>query len=251
MILIDDREENATKKRLNLDLLQHFERMHIQAEAVRLDYGDAAFEIHGPDGPMMVGVERKRLHDMLDCIKDGRYSGHQKIGMREFGYGISVLIIEGHWKPHDPDGWLMEGYSGGISWGYCRPRGARTLYSMLYRALISISLSGVVVTYSRDPFHTAFNIHEWYQWGQKSWDGHTSLMELHRLALPQLAAKPSLTQAWASHLPNVGAKKSDLAARRFRSALELANADESEWLKIPGIGIKSAQEIVREIWKKR
>lgn len=250
MILIDDREETVTKKKANQDLLQHFQRMHVDAAETRLEYADAAFEVNGPEGPLLVGIERKRLHDILDCIKDGRYSGHQRIGMKDM-YGISVLLIEGHWKPHDPEGWLMEGYSGGISWGYCRPRGSRQLYSMLYRYLISVSLSGVIVTYSRDPFHTAFNINEWHQWGLKSWDAHTSLMDIHRLALPSLQRKPSLVQKWASDLAGIGVKKSDLAARQFRSALDLANADESEWLRIPGVGVKTAQEIVRSIWAKR
>lgn len=250
MILIDDREENATKKKANLDLLQHFTRMGVDAQPTRLDYADACFEINGPDGPLLVGIERKRLHDMLNCINDGRYSGHQRIGMKDL-YGLSVLLVEGHWKPHDPEGILMEGYAGGISWGYARPRGQRVMYSKLYRYLISVSLSGVIVTYSRDPFHTAYNINEWQQWGQKKWDDHTSLMDIHRLAIPSLHRKPSLVQKWASDLDGIGTKMSGLADRQFRSALDLAQADEQEWLKIPGVGVKTAQSVVREIWRKR
>jgi ERCC4-type nuclease len=233
VILIDDREENKTKKALNQDLLQHFHRMNIPAEMTRLEYADAAFEINGPEGPMLVGIERKRLHDILACVQDGRYSGHQRIGMKDM-YGISVLMIEGHWKPHDPEGYLMEGYSGGISWGYCRPGGQRVLYSKLYRYLVSVGLSGVIVSYSRDPFHTAFNINEWRQWGQKSWDAHTSMMDIHKVAIPSLNRKPTLVQKWANDLEGIGVKTSALATRQFRSALELANADESEWLRIPG-----------------
>lgn len=250
MILIDDREETTTKKKANLDLMVHFQRMHLDAQMTRLEFADAAFEIKGPDGPLLVGIERKRLHDILNCIKDGRYSGHQKIGMRD-NYDISVLIIEGHWKPHDPEGILMEGYSGGISWGFARPRGQRLMYSVLYRYLISASLSGVIVTYSRDPFHTAFNMNEWQQWGQKKWDDHTSMMDIHKLAIPSLHRKPSLVQRWATDLPGIGTKMSGLVDRHFRSGLDLANADEAEWLKLPGIGVKSAQQIVREIWRRR
>ena len=250
MILIDDREENETKKKKNLDLLQHFQRLHVPAEATHLDYGDAMFEINGPEGPMLVGVERKRLHDLLNCIRDGRFSGHQNIGMKET-YGITVMMVEGHWKPHEPEGILMEGYAGGISWGYARPRGQRVMYSALYRYLISAQLSGVIVSYSRDPFHTAYNIYEWQQWGQKKWDDHTSMMNIHKLALPSLNRKPRLVQKWASDLEGIGVKMSAMADRHFRSALDLANADEQEWLRIPGVGVKTAQSIVREIWRKR
>lgn len=247
MILIDYREENATKRAANLDLKRHIERLGVKVEVTDLQFGDAAFEMRGPNGPLMVGIERKGIHDMLSCIDDSRYNA-QRIGMKSM-YDISVLMLEGHWKPHDPEGILMEGFSGGISWGYARPRGARVMYSKLYRYLISVTLSGVIITYSRDPFHTAFNIVEWYQYGQKR--DHTSLLEIQKVAIPTLNRKPSLLRKWANDLDGIGTKMSELAERNFRSALELANADESEWLRIPGVGVKTAQSIVGEIWRKR
>lgn len=249
MILIDDREETISKKKANLDLLQHFGRIGVKAEMAHLDYGDAAVEMNGPDGVLMVGIERKRLHDMLNCIDDARYNA-QRIGMKQM-YDLSVLLIEGHWKPHDAEGILMEGHSGGMAWGYMRPRGQRVMYAKLYRYLISVRLSGVILDYTRDPFHTAFNINEWHEYGKKTWDQHTSLKELHRIAIPTLNAKPSLVRKWANALDMIGTKKSELAERHFKSPLALANADESEWLRIPGVGVKTAQDIVREIWKRR
>ena len=250
MILIDYREETETKKKANQDLFQHLQRMHLPVEVTTLNFGDAAVEVNGPEGPLMVGIERKRLHDMLNCIDDARYSAHQRIGMKE-DFDISVLMLEGFWKPHDPEGILMEGFSGGISWGYARPRGQRVMYSKLYRYLISVALSGVIVTYSRDPFNTAYNIAEWHHYGQKSWHQHTSLKELQKIAIPTLNRRPSLTRKWANDLNDIGTKLSELAERQFRSPLALAQADEREWLKIPGVGVKTAQSIVREIWGQR
>lgn len=250
MILLDYREENETKKRARLDLKRHLQSLRVPVEQVTLEYGDAAFEMKGPEGPMMVGIERKGIHDMLNCIEDARLGGHQLVGMRE-NYDLSVLMVEGHWKPHDPSGVLMEGFNNGMSWGFCKPRGAATLYSKLYRYLISVSLSGVIVTQTRDPWHTAFCIAEWWHYGQKEWDSHISLKQLHKVALPTLNGKPSLTRKWANAIESIGVKKSELAERRFRSPLALANADETEWLKIPGIGVKTAQAIVAEIWGKR
>lgn len=250
MIYIDDREETKTQKLLNSDLLKHFPTFGAQAEACRLPFGDAMMEVHGPEGPLLLGVERKKVHDYLDCIETGRLSGHQLIGMKET-YDIRVLMLEGHWKPHDPQGILMEGFSGGMSWGYARPRGQRVMYAKLKRHLISLSLAGVIVDYSRDPFHTAYNINEYAEWGKKKWDDHTSLQEMHKIAIPTLNHKPSLLRRWAADLDGVGMKMSALAERRFRSALDMAQADESEWLRIPGVGVKTAQSIVREIWKRR
>src|SRR5438105_4306269 len=97
-------------------------RLGVRAELNDLDFGDAAFEGRSPAGMIAVGIERKTLHDLVRCIDDARLSGHQLIGMKQM-YTVRAVIIEGHWKPHDPEGWLMEGYNGGTTWAYCRPGG--------------------------------------------------------------------------------------------------------------------------------
>lgn len=249
MILIDTREEGPDKKRKNLDLVQHIARQSVPVETTFLPFADAAIEVNGPDGIALVGVERKRLHDMLTCVEDARYNA-QRVGMKQ-EYPVSVLMIEGHWKPHDPEGFLMEGFNGGMTWGFMKPRGNRVLYAKLFRYLISVSLAGVIVQYSRDPFHTAFNLCEWHGWGQKKWDDHTALQEIQKFAIPTLNRRPTLLRKWANAIDSIGVKKSDLIERHFRSPLDLAQADESEWLRVPGIGVKSAVAIVKEIWGKR
>lgn len=247
LILIDYREETATKKRANLDLLPHFQSLRVPVEKADLLYGDAAFEGRGPLGTISVGIERKGLHDILQCIDDARLSGHQLIGMKNM-YTVRVLMVEGHWKPHDNLGILMEGFNAGTSWGFCRYRSQRTMYNKLYRYLISVQLSGTIVTFSRDPFHTAFNIHEWFEYFQKPWTGHTALQEMQKVAVPTLNAKPNLVRKWAADLEGIGTKLSGDAERLFKTPIKLATADETEWLRISGVGVRTAQSIVKEIW---
>lgn len=246
MILIDTREEGHDKKKKNLDLVQHIVRQNVPVETTYLPFADAAIEINGPEGVALVGVERKRLHDMLNCVEDGRYNA-QRIGMK-LEYPVSILVIEGHWKPHDPEGFLMEGFQGGMTWGFMKPRGNRVLYAKLYRYLFSVALTGVIVQYTRDPFHTAFNLTEIHGWGQKRWDDHTALQEIQKFALPTLNRRPTLKQKWANAIEGIGVKKWPFVDRQFRSPLAMAQADEKEWLRIPGLGIRSAQRIVQEIW---
>lgn len=217
-----------------------------ECEVSSLPYADACFEGKGPDGTIAVGLERKTIHDMLRCIEDARYTGHQRIGMKNM-YDVSVLIIEGHWKPHNENGMLMEGYHNGVNYGYCKPGGRRVMYNKLYRYLISVALSGVIITYTRDIGHTAFNIVEWFHYFQKAWEGHTSLLEMQKIAIPTLNAKPTLVRKWAADLEGIGVKMSGLAEREFRTPLKLATAEEQDWLRIPGVGVKTAQAIVREI----
>lgn len=249
MILIDckgDKPQSKPPVTPGADIINHIKRLGIPCQRADLDYGDATFEGNGPLGSVAVGIERKALHDMLTCIDDSRYTGHQRIGM-ELMYGVSVLMVEGHWKPHDGNGLLMEGFSGGTAWGYNRHRGRQALYAKLYRYLISVSLSGVVCSYSRDVWHTAYNIVEWYHYFQKPWREHKALMAMQKVQVPTLQGKPTLTRRWAFAIDDIGETTSEAATKVFKTPYDLASADEEEWLRVPGVGVKTAQRIVREV----
>lgn len=248
MILIDTKGDKKDTHP-GQDMIDTINRLGVgvKAEKADLPYGDAMFEGRGPLGTVAIGLERKSLHDMLSCIDDARFSGHQRIGMKQM-YTVSVLMLEGHWRPHDPQGLLMEGFNNGTSWGYCSHGRQRTMYAKLYRYLISLSLAGVIITPSRDLFQTAFNITEWFHYFQKPWTGHIGLQEMQKIAIPTLNSKPTLVRKWAADIEGIGTKLSEDAAHLFKKPITLANADESEWLRIPGIGVRTAQQIVREIW---
>lgn len=244
--MIVDYKGGPEGKRIPEEFVSLIKARGVPAQLGDLEYGDFAFEGNGPQGSAMIGIERKTLHDMLNCIDDNRYN-EQRVGMRQM-YQVSVLALEGHWRPHDPSGVLMEGFNGGVSWTYCKYRSQRTMYYKLQRYLFSVQLSGVVLVPSRDKWHTAFNVCELYHYFQKRWQDHTSLLEIQRIAIPQMTYQPSLVRKWANDLEGIGTKLSELAARHFRTAYKLANADESEWMRIPGVGAKTAQDIMRQIW---
>lgn len=249
MILVDYRKGGERKGDTPKELVSLISKLGVPCELSDLQFGDVAFEGRGPEGTVAIGIERKTLHDMLHCIDDARLSGHQLVGMRDL-YHVRVVLLEGHWRAHE-EGWLMEGFHGGTTWGFCKPGGKRVLYAKLYRYLISLQLSGTLVMFSRDLSQTALNVAEWYHYFQKPWHQHTSLQELPKVAIPTLNHKPPLVRRWANELTDVGLHLSDLMARHFKTAHALATADETDFLKIPGIGVKTAQQIVREIWGKR
>lgn len=233
------------------ELLPIIQRLGVPCETVTLPYGDAAFEGNGPDGPITLGVERKTLHDMLNCIEDARYTAHQLVGMTKL-YSKSFLILEGLWERGTPgsalDGLLIQGFNHGASWGPLQQAGRRTpLYSKLYRYLISVQLSGVMITYSSNITQTACQIVEIQQYFQKKWREHTALRECQKLAIPSLSGRPSLCKRWANELTDVGVVHGEDAERLFHTGINLAQADETEWMTIPGIGVKTARQIVREI----
>lgn len=228
------------------ELLPIIQRIGVKAEIANLPSADFAFEGNGPDGTVNIGVERKTIHDMLACIDDARYSAHQKIGMKQL-YNLSFLCVEGMWRAHDPDGWLMELFPGSQSWAFCKPGGRRVLYSKLRRYLYSVSLSNVNVIQTRDMYQTAYDVCELYHYFQKKWSAHTSLLEVQKFAIPDMNFKPSLVRRWASDLEDIGVKHSLEAEHLFKTPIRLAQADEMDWLKINGIGVKTATKIIREV----
>lgn len=234
----------------------------IACDKTQLTYADACFEGFGPDGLVAIGVERKRIGDILQCIDDGRFTGHQRIGMAKM-YRFSFLIIEGYWKPDTGSGVLLEGHpkrDGSLVWSPYRPGGRVVMYHKLRRYLFSLSLGGVVVLYSRDLAQTAYDICELYHWFQKQWRDHKSLLAMHRgyfwqqdgrtdqlMALPAMMQKPSLVRRWAAELSGVGVRKSEEAARVFKTPRAMVEADADDWQQIDGIGPVIANRIVKEI----
>lgn len=221
----------------------------IPSDKKLIEYGDICFEgnLHG--GPGLIGIERKTLHDLLNSIRTKRLN-EQRVGMmgNRGMYKRSFLMVEGHWKPRDPDGiTLMEGYSGGTNWGYMKHLSKHVQYSEVYNYLLSIGETGVTVTYSRDLFHTAINCCSIYRYYQKPWNQHRSMMEIHKPTIPMLYGHASLVRMWASDIDEVGVVKAAEAEKIFKTPVNLAMSDEEQWCQIVGVGEATAKEIIKQI----
>jgi ERCC4-type nuclease len=252
MILVDSSKGSGDRNQGGVDLVPLIKGLGVQAVYDNLKYGDACFEGNGPDGPVYIGLERKSLHDILDCIDTARFSSHQMVGMRKT-YTVSVVIVEGMWRLGSPPkmgGLLLE--SRGEGWFPCKNIGRNVLYSKLYRYLISLQFAGVIVTYSDTLYETAGQIVEWWHYFQKPFDQHTSLLEMQKIVVPSLTGRPSLVRQWAADIAGVGVKYAVEAEQLFKTPQALANADIDQWQKLVtdkgrGIGFKTALKIVRQI----
>lgn len=238
MILIDSRVGSK-------ELLPHVHLSGCRAELSTLEFGDACFEGNGPSGKVLIGIERKTLGDMLNCIDDARYSAHQRPGMQSM-YQRSILMVEGVWKPDRASGYIMTCIHA-LTWTPYRYRSTMVRYSKLFRYLLTVQMTGTVVIITRDMEHTAYNICECFHYFQKKWEDHTSLLEVQKLNIPDLRGKPSLVRRWASDLEGIGVKNSMEAEKIFATPYDLARSDETDWIRIPGVGAKLAKKIIREI----
>lgn len=247
MVYVDYRERPG--KREKEDLLAAIRRVGMKAEKTDLEFGDVCFEGNGPRGPLAIGIERKRIHDMLACIEDSRYNGHQRVGMSQL-YDKSYLLLEGIWRPHDPRGTLMEGNHQGAWWD-SKPGGRYVLYSKLRRYLFSVELSGVHILYTRDLFHSAFDICELFHYYQKKWTDHKAMKQIQKLTLPSLRGKPPLVRRWAEDIEGVGETFGEQAERLFKTPIALATSEALQWRCLPRIGEGLANDIIAQIEGKK
>src|ERR1035437_3942143 len=91
MILVDRRVGSN-------DLLAPLKAAGFDAQLVELAFGDIAFEGKGLNGtPLNVGVELKRLGDLVSSLRTGRLAGHQLPGLLRT-YDYAWLLVEGQWR---------------------------------------------------------------------------------------------------------------------------------------------------------
>ena len=210
-------------------------------EMVTLDYGDVAFFGSG----RAIGVELKKLNDLLQCIFTGRYSGHQLPGMAR-QYQEVYLIVEGIWRPNPDDGVLET--RRGASWVPVMLGRKTWMYRDFDNFLNTIDVKGGArIKRSNSPSETARIVYGLYQWWQ-DYDGHRAHLAINRSGRDAaLLTEPTFTYEVATRLPGLGIVKGGMAAGHFETVRRMVNATEKEWASLPGIGKKLAKDIVK-VW---
>jgi ERCC4-type nuclease len=73
--------------------------MGIDVALTTLEFADIAFEGQGDnDASVFVGIELKKLPDLISSLRTGRLSGHQLPGLAA-SYDYRWLLVEGTWRP--------------------------------------------------------------------------------------------------------------------------------------------------------
>lgn len=235
MILFDTREDSAVKG--SPGLWDDFKKTSLPVEKAKLDFGDLMFVGQGPQGECTVGVEFKRIRDLLQSIRTGRFSGHQLLGMQ--GYDFRYLLVEGEYRSTAAG--LVSLRAGRSVW---KPAPGRMSSAELSKTLIGLPLrAGTIVWETRTRTDTVEWITSLYRnFTDKPWDAHSSHIAIYRApTLVPISAK----RITFSTLPNVGVKTSLLVEKHFKGNIRrAARASIHEWGRIDGIGLKTAERIV-------
>jgi len=224
----------------------------LPTEETHLDYGDFAFEGSGPDGPTLIGIERKCLGDMLQSMRSGRLAGHQLSGLLST-YSTTYLVVEGVYR-RGPDGILERpgwgrGEGGRAAWAPVKFGSSTYLFSELDNFLTSLeNIAGLKIRLTSSKTHTAQVIESLYKWWGKEWGKHKSLGVVYTPAPKTLdLVEPSVLRKVAVQLPGVGWEKSIAVERRWHTVLDMVLAEQGEWEELPGIGKTMAGRIVQAL----
>lgn len=208
----------------------------------RMPYGDVAFDGNGPDGrPISIGIEYKTVSDVLACICDGRFAGHQLPGLVQH-YEVPILLMEGGTRPDMTSGLLQIQHRKGF-WFVPKAGVRQFMYRDLQHWLFTVVFkAGVRLLRTSTLDETAAQIVSLYTWWTaKEWEEHRShLAMVDQMRDSALIFKPGLVRRMAKELPGVGWDRSAKVAAKFPTVIDMALADATDWASIPGIGPKTA-----------
>lgn len=235
----------------SVELVDTLRAMHVEVEAKRLDFGDFAFEGNSQKGKCLVGIERKKVRDILCCIEDNRFAAHQLPGLIET-YDYCYLILEGYWTVDETTLDLIKPSSVGCGHGVpIRTGPNRSIpYRQLDNYLNSIATqSSCRIKTSLSAAETIMQIVDLYHWFQKDWSAHQSLKVLRKEPAKFTFLTPSVRQLVASCLPGVGFEKSAHIARHFRTITDMVLATPADWASIQGVGKTLAARITKLLYE--
>lgn len=237
-VRVDDR---VGSRHLQLHLRNH----HLDARLRRLDYGDVWFEGWRKNEVVKVGVELKRVDDLIGSMLSKRLIDRQLPGMFK-DYDVGYLLIEGVWRPTR---W------GGIEILKCRDRWSGWVpckssvsYAQVNRFLMTLqNFGGVQVVRVADESETAAYIVDLFRWWQKR--RHKAHLGFHVRPTFDPAAVDADTvrrrlRRVADQFPHVGWFRSNDVSDYFSSIREMVNAETRDWVRIPRFGAKMAGDIV-------
>src|SRR5882757_5074960 len=223
MISIDDRIGSG-------DLAGHLRHWHVPCEVIRLDFADAAFVGNGPSGPITVGIEVKKVPDALNCMRDGRFAGHQLPGLVQT-YDRIWLILEGRYSVDFRSGLLAT--DGGKDY---KLGTTRFTFSELDNWLTTMEIcAGVRIKRAADRVETGRVVANLYNWYSKPYHDHKAHLAIHETAPDSaLFQRPSLVRMVAAQLPGIGYKKSLSVVKKFGTVKRMMDATIDDWAEVEG-----------------
>jgi ERCC4-type nuclease len=236
------------KRRGSGELAPLFKGYGIDILEDMLDFADFCFTGNGPNGTVSIGMERKRIGDLISSMRDKRFSGYQLPGLVK-NYEYVYLIIEGISRPSSNGN--MEVYRKG-KW-YPLLVGSKMIsYREIDHHMATLGhVCGLTIISTSTPEHTAAMVVSRYKWwNDKQWNKHDSYMQIYT-PLPESTGRARLLRHHVGLVEKVAAqfigvdKKAFEFGKKFKSIKDLMNASVGDLEKV--VGKKLAGNIYNQI----
>jgi ERCC4-type nuclease len=253
VLLIDNRagSKQFNEKLRRMGIQTSLEDLKIKSSDGVGAAADFAWGGNGPEGPVMVGVERKQLRELTDKASIKRWAGQQLLMLLD-NYHYIVLVVEGVYRPRgdrviEELGW--DPRAGKKTWQVFQPGRRLPLYSEVHNLLNSLSYKCNVEwqrSYNED--ETAEIVACDYSWWQKEWDAHTSFKQIYApVKGPVALLRPCLTWRMVAQIDGIDYELGNRLRKMFRTPREMVMASEDDWCMIKGISRETAKRIRREL----
>ena len=219
MILVDYRQGSQ-------ELIAPLKKLGLPVDETTLEFGDVAFQGRGVKGaPVSIGVEVKKLPELVASLRSGRLQGHQLPGMCQT-YDYRWLLIEGELQ-FDQKGALLR-RAGRRDW---RPMpGQMGVGELLKRLHVMHLCAGLVPLWAADQRATVVHLEMLYRvWTDVDLDEHKSHLGTYR---PPSILPLSPMRTTLQTLPQVGPAASLAAQKKFKSVKRAINASTDEWASL-------------------
>jgi len=251
LILVDERHPHPGDAHLKF-----VARFHGLAQSSWSDLADLSF--WSGDWAYGILVEVKKPQDLVESVEhSGRLIEQIRRAKLDPMAWVYYLVLErGKYCGPDADGDYAERTRGGFTkvavpgTGHDGKPPRAVSYRRCMNFLNSLDvLEGVRLRLTASEAETVALVVSLYHWWQKPLEAHTSTTA-DRLYAPVWlgpSAQVSLLREWAKDLDGIGVKRSKDVEGHFTSALEMAEADVAEWVRVPGIGKATAEKVWRQI----
>ena len=225
------------------ELAEPLRRAGLPVDVTHLEFGDVVFSGRGEKGAKLyVGIELKKIGEFVESLRSGRFTGHQLLGLCQ-DFDRRYLILEGDYH-HDHRGRAV------VFRGKGRPqplRGVTTAVAFEQEILNIQTRGGIWVRHTTTRRDTLRVIEAIYRyWTDRDLDSHKSHLAIYAPDIDKGLLSPrTLLRQIAAQLPGIGFERSRAVERHFKTVQEMACAKQEEWLKIEGIGHKTARKIVQ------